>query len=143
MFRYVIQIRNDYTDLANAIREISLQLKQQGMAAEFISTVNLGLEEVITNVLKHAYDDQNEHRIDIELIWSGDEFQMEINDDGQEFNPLTQPEPIATQPLEERQPGGWGIPLVRRLFDSVTYERKTNRNLLVLRKRIDADMSAQ
>ncbi|MBR3725132.1 MAG: ATP-binding protein [Bacteroidales bacterium] len=52
------------------------------------------------------------------------------------FDPTIREEVDTTLPVEERPIGGLGIHLIRRLMDSINYERREGRNILTLRKRI-------
>ena len=135
MFRRIIRIRNDLAELQRASREAARFLESQGLAPYFVRTMNLGLEEVVTNIIKYGYDDKRERRIEIKLSLTASELRIVVVDDGREFNPLGHPEPDRTKPLEGREPGGLGIHFLRQLFDDVQYERKSHRNMLVLRKR--------
>jgi anti-sigma regulatory factor (Ser/Thr protein kinase) len=137
MLPCILHVRNTYGELERAVREITQLLESQGMAPHFIRMVNLGLEEVVTNILKYGYDDPQEHQIEIALLSADSELRLEVTDDGHEFNPLGHPEPDADKPLEDREPGGLGISFVRKLFDEVQYRRETGKNILTLRKRVD------
>jgi serine/threonine-protein kinase RsbW len=67
--------------------------------------------------------------------------EVTIEDDGPPFDPLARPDPVVALPLENRQPGGLGIALVKALMDDVRYER-TTRNVLIIRKRMEAGPAA-
>jgi len=133
----MIHIRNSNSELERALREITRLLESEGMAPRFIRLVDLGLEEVITNILKYGYDDRQEHEIEIALVAAESELSLEVRDDGHEFNPLEHPEPDADKRLEEREPGGLGISFVRKLFDEVRYRREAGKNILTLHKRVE------
>ena len=53
-------------------------------------------------------------------------------------DPLARPGPELDRPLEDRPVGGLGIFLVRQLMDEASYERRHDRNRLVLKKRWSA-----
>jgi serine/threonine-protein kinase RsbW len=59
-----------------------------------------------------------------------------IEDDGVAFDPLARAAPDVTADLDEREIGGLGIHLVRTLMDGMTYERRGERNVLVIVKRV-------
>jgi len=59
---------------------------------------------------------------------------MEFEDRGREFNPLEVAEPDLETPIEDRQLGGLGIHLVKKMVDVATYRREGDRNILLLRK---------
>ena len=60
--------------------------------------------------------------------------EMEFEDRGREFNPLEIGEPDFETPVEERQLGGLGIHLVKKMMDETKYRREGDRNILLLRK---------
>ena len=96
--------------------------------------INLVLEELIVNTIFYGYDDQDEHTIDINIAFEDKILQLQIGDDGREFNPLLHPEADTTSDLSERKPGGLGIHFVRKIMDEITYTRSGNKNILKLTK---------
>jgi anti-sigma regulatory factor (Ser/Thr protein kinase) len=62
-----------------------------------------------------------------------------ITDEGTPFDPTTRKEVDTTLPVEERPIGGLGILLVRKLMDSINYERIDGKNVLTLRKNLIKD----
>ncbi|MBQ6033357.1 MAG: ATP-binding protein, partial [Prevotella sp.] len=60
-------------------------------------------------------------------------------DEGTPFDPTTRKEVDTTLPVEERPIGGLGILLVRKLMDSINYERIDGKNVLTLRKNLIKD----
>ena len=139
MSRFTIQILNSYPELERAIREISKLLESKEVPPGLIHTVNLGLEEVVTNILKYGYDDKLEHKIEIALVCAKSNLRIEVADDGHEFNPLQHPEPDRQKPVEDRQPGGLGISVLRKLFNAVEYRRQAGRNILMMVKDLEQD----
>src|SRR5882672_3968772 len=133
MFHRTLHIRNDVGELQRTSHEVTELLESEGLDPHFVRTVNLGLEEAVTNVLKYGYDDEGEHQIEITLRLTASELQMVVADDGHAFNPLEQPEPDTSKPLEDREPGGLGIHFLRKLFDEVQYRRDAAKNFLTLR----------
>ena len=75
----------------------------------------LSLEEAVTNVIKYAFADELEHRIDVEARLGPSEIVIEVIDDGREFDPVSAPPPDFDLPFEERPVGGLGIHLLRKL----------------------------
>jgi anti-sigma regulatory factor (Ser/Thr protein kinase) len=62
---------------------------------------------------------------------------MVIEDDAAPFNPLAVERPDTALAAEDRQIGGLGIEIVRRLMDSIEYQRVEDRlNRLTLRRRL-------
>jgi len=98
--------------------------------------VQVALEEHLTNILQHGFDDHVEHQIQIGVGLSGKELCLEVQDDGRAFNPLTYPAPDLSVPLDQRPIGGLGIHMIRKSLDGVDYRREDGKNVLVMIKRI-------
>jgi len=94
--------------------------------------VDLCLNEAVSNVIRHAYDDRESHEIVVELAREPDALVMGIEDDGRPFDPLSISMTCAAS-LEDAQPGGRGIMLLRGAADSTGYERRGGRNRLTAR----------
>jgi serine/threonine-protein kinase RsbW len=95
----------------------------------------LALEEAVANVIHHAFADMPPpHRIEVELAIGADRVSALVIDNGEPFDPSDAPEPNTTLPLEQRDPGGLGIRLIRRMMDRVDYRRVAGENRLRLEK---------
>jgi anti-sigma regulatory factor (Ser/Thr protein kinase) len=99
--------------------------------------MDLALEEHFANLLEHAYPGGGYHQIRVRFARAGNWLEVEVEDDGREFNPLLAPEPDISLPLEERPIGGLGIHLMKQFLDELEYRREGVRNLVRLRKRLD------
>jgi serine/threonine-protein kinase RsbW len=94
------------------------------------------IDEIVTNIVSHGDPVDPGASIDVWFERHGETVEVRVADDGAAFDPMSQPAPDLSAPLEDRRPGGLGIALVRGLMDDVRYER-TSRNILLVRKRID------
>jgi anti-sigma regulatory factor (Ser/Thr protein kinase) len=99
---------------------------------------DLVLEEHLTNVMSYAYDDRREHEIRVCLEASATQLVVEVEDDGRAFDPTQAPEMDTSLPLDQRPIGGLGIHFIRRCMDEVRYQRRGNRNVLRMVKRLPA-----
>ena len=77
-------------------------------------------------------------QVELRMSLREDSLEVMVIDDAAAFNPLEAPRPDVTQPLERRKVGGLGVVLVGKLMDAMEYERKGDRNQLVLRRRLSA-----
>src|SRR5438105_12865810 len=119
-----LRITNDFAELERLQREATTFLRDQGVSEGTIYTLTLALEEMITNIIKYGYDDTLAHEIEIELDIRDNQARVAILDDGHPFNPLARPEVDVNKPIEDRDIGGLGIHLVRKMLDEVDYERR-------------------
>ena len=86
------------------------------------------LDEITSNIVKHS--GASGFEIDIELIDNPAGVKLLFIDDGVAYDPLTHTDPNTSIPAAERPIGGLGIMMVKKMADSVSYERKLNRNFL-------------
>lgn len=94
--------------------------------------VQLALDEILSNIVRHG-DEGSAAGVDLTFSLAGGVVAVEVVDQSRAFNPLLAPEPCTSGPLQDREPGGLGIALVRRLMDEALYERRHNRNYFVMR----------
>lgn len=92
--------------------------------------VQLVLEELLSNVVRHAFDDDGPRAIDVSLRRVDGAIELVVRDDGVAFDPLAAPAVDVTAPLEQRRPGGLGIHLVRETAQALCYTRTDGRNEL-------------
>lgn len=98
--------------------------------------VNLALDEIVTNIVLHGFEDADGQEFEVRLTASPGTVTGEIEDGGAAFNPLDAPAPDLNAPLDERALGGLGIHLVKNLMDKVDYRRDGEKNVLTILKRI-------
>ncbi len=106
-----------------------------GFGASLVMTLNLVLEEAVTNVVMHGYDDESIHPIELHFVYSGEDIQITMVDDGRAYDPTLRPDPDISLSAVNRQVGGLGVFLIKKMMDKVDYQREGNRNILRLSKR--------
>ena len=105
---------------------------------KFIPKIDLAVEEIFINIVKYAYNG-GDGDVDIEVKATDNKVVISFEDTGVAFNPLEIEEADVTLPIEEREIGGLGIYMVRKIMDNVEYMYKENRNVLVIEKNIDVE----
>jgi len=86
--------------------------------------LDLLIEEIFMNVCCYAYPDSMQGVVTLTYsIPAPGELQVEVADQGAEFNPLAAAPPDLTLNLEGRPIGGLGIFLVKTLAPSAIYRR--------------------
>jgi len=96
--------------------------------------IDVAVEEIFVNISNYAYKpDKGEVTVHIS---TGQKISIKFEDNGREYNPIEQEEPDLDGPLTEREIGGLGILLVKRLMDDIKYTRVENKNILVITKNI-------
>lgn len=115
---------------------VSALCAQHSISPDIEYDLNLAMDEMITNITKHAYPQGGRHQFTVQISLSPEEFMARIEDDGREFNPIKHPDPNLDAPLEIRKEGGLGIYLVRQIMTSIEYQRLPGKNLVTLRKKL-------
>ncbi|MBQ8759939.1 MAG: ATP-binding protein [Bacteroidales bacterium] len=129
-------MRNDIADialLADFVEKLSEE-SQLPMDAGF--KLNLALEEAVSNVMKYAYPEGEEHEITLTVKIDAGKMIFELSDTGKPFDPTMTEAPDVTLSAEERSIGGLGIFLVKNIMQSVEYHRVGNRNILVMKYKL-------
>jgi phosphoserine phosphatase len=92
-----------------------------GVDRRLLGSVDLALEELFTNMVKYSPESGEPVRVDLATVAGGVE--VTLTDSGVEPFDVTQaPDADIHAPIEERQPGGLGLHLVRRLVDHIGYD---------------------
>ena len=118
--------------LAPVLRAVEGILRSRDVPAATLHDCVLVLEELLANVLMHAYGGHRGHLAHVGIRVSPGEIAIRIEDTGPPFNPLAAPEPDLEAPVAERPVGKLGLVLVRRLVDRWEYARDGATNVLTL-----------
>jgi serine/threonine-protein kinase RsbW len=124
---------NEPFEVSRAAAWLDTLLIDTGISPRVIASLQVALEEVLSNILSHAYTDTGSHKIEVRVAVDSAAVTLEFFDDGIPFDP-TQHEAAPRDGNVSTRPGGMGLLFVRRLMDDVAFERAANRNHLTLRK---------
>jgi len=102
-----------------------------------VLSLNLVLEEAFTNIVNYGFDDSDIHIVEIGFSLDTGILTIEIRDDGHKWDPTLKAAPDITLSAEERPIGGLGIFLIRKIMDTVEYKRFQNKNVLILKKKVE------
>jgi anti-sigma regulatory factor (Ser/Thr protein kinase) len=97
--------------------------------------VVVSMDEMLSNVLKYAHDDDLDHHFSFRCDLEGELLKVQLIYAGREFDPTTVPDPQIGGDLDDRPVGGLGIYLVKKLMDDIDYRRQGGLNHLVICKR--------
>ena len=128
-----LTISNDLGELARVNDSATLLLEGSGVAAKKVYLTCLALEELLSNVIRHAYEAPGKHEISVCLRLEKGQVLLQVEDDGREFDPLSAPAIDLDVPLERRRVGGLGIHLLRKVASEIRYARAGDRNRLDVR----------
>src|SRR5574341_217982 len=101
-------------------------------------SVQVVLDELLSNTLTYGFAGREGGEVTVEAVLRADRVCLTLIDDGRPVDPFGRAAPDTALPVEERRVGGLGIHLVRHMMDEVSYQRRADRNVVVLAKRLTA-----
>ena len=122
--------RTSYEELTELVAAIEMLGEQDGWSGALTFRVSLVVDELAQNIIDYAYSDARGD-VEVAVASRGETVVIEIVDEGQPFDPLTEaPAPDLTSPIEDRPIGGLGVHFTLTLMDNVEYSRESGRNCL-------------
>jgi serine/threonine-protein kinase RsbW len=117
--------------------------EQAGIGPEDQFDLRLSIEEVAANVMMHGYGQRTPGPLEISLCADNEQVTVTICDRAAPFDPEEAPQPDLSVPAEERQVGGLGWHLVKKIVDQLSYRYDpTYGNTVTLVKRLSRDPDA-
>ncbi|MBQ6957416.1 MAG: ATP-binding protein [Bacteroidales bacterium] len=99
--------------------------------------IRLSIEEAVENVVRYAYEGgMGWIEVGTELDEEGVMLTILLRDAGVPFNPLEKPDPDVSLSVEDREIGGLGIFLCKKLMDHIEYKYEDGCNILTMTKRV-------
>jgi len=99
-------------------------------------SLHVVLDELLSNTIVYGFAGREGGEVTVEAVLRADRGCITLTDDGRPFDPFGVAAPDTALPVEQRRIGGLGIHLVRRMMDEVSYDRRGDRNVVVLAKRL-------
>lgn len=133
-----VQIKNQMPEMAVVEEKFQEYAERIGVPDADRQSMNMVLDDLLNNVISYAYPEGGDHVILVDVTLRGSRLVLMIEDDGIPFNPFAEQEPDTEKPLEEREIGGLGIQLVRKTMDEYHYQRRANKNVVLVVKELGA-----
>jgi len=129
-----LEIKASLENLNKMLDFINTELDKHGCPQDIREKIDIAAEEIFVNIADYAYADGGADGAVVISISVTDKIVISFEDTGKHYNPLDKQEPDLDKPLMERDIGGLGIFLVKKLMDNVEYTRVDNKNVLVMTK---------
>lgn len=99
--------------------------------------LRLSIEEAVENVVRYAYDG-GIGWLETNIDFNQDTLLLtiQLRDAGVPFNPLEKTDPDVTLSAEDRNIGGLGIYLCKKMMDNIEYRYEDGNNVLTMTKRV-------
>ncbi len=123
-------------ELDNVIKFINSEVEKD-VDKKTLLKIDVVIEEIFVNIASYAYKQEENGFVDISIKNENNKIIISFEDMGVPFNPLLKENPDITLSAENREPGGLGIYMMKKMMDNVEYIYKDNKNILVIEKNID------
>jgi serine/threonine-protein kinase RsbW len=128
-----LNLRSRLSDLAQIHFWIERLASQHKIPANMQFAMNLCLEEVLSNIIRHGYSCNPDRSIAIQFESPlENQFVFVVEDEAPAFNPVASPELPALNALEDGPIGGQGLRLLRRFADALDYQATPTGNRLTI-----------
>jgi len=128
-------IKNEISEVQRAMIIFEEFAHEHRIPMPVMLKVNIVLDELLSNIIKYGFEDEDRLQlIDIKIELQAGKLLLEISDRGLPFNPFQKTPPDLSKSIEEREIGGLGIHLVRKLMDEHSYKRKIDQNVVLMIK---------
>ena len=113
-------------------------LEKVGCAPRPLMQLHVVLDKAFSNIARYAYK-QRKDRGSVTVRFEYDPetktAAITFTDHGRPYNPLEKEDPDVTLSAEERNIGGLGIFLTKKLMDDISYRHENGANILCIRKK--------
>ena len=124
-------------NLGKVIGFVDSRLDRVDCPAKAKMQLQLAVEEIFVNIANYAYaPDKGKATVRVEISEEPVTVAITFIDRGVPYDPLKKVDPDVTLSANERQIGGLGIFMTKKVMDDVNYEYKNGQNILTLKKRI-------
>lgn len=124
-FEFLDEIRDFVAEVA----------RSGGFDEKEVYSIQLAADEAASNIIEHAYEDVADGQIELTCEMQGSTLFITMQDHGRPFDVKKIKKPNLKANLSERQIGGLGIYLMRKLMDEVKYQSSGAGNILTMAKR--------
>tara|TARA_Y100001935_G_scaffold18607_1_gene13646 strand:+ start:1815 stop:3713 length:1899 start_codon:yes stop_codon:yes gene_type:complete len=133
----VISLNNDIDELIKLQHVTTAFSKKHQLQDKIEKSINLVLEELLSNTIFYGYQDSNPHTIFVRFLFKNNKVTIHVEDDAIPFNPLTDAPDVDTiSDISDRPVGGLGVHIIKKMVDDIQYQRINEKNQLTIVKEL-------
>ncbi|RKI38091.1 ATP-binding protein [bacterium D16-51] len=116
---------------------VNEQLEAIGCPMKAQTQIDIAIDELFGNIVHYAYHPEiGAATVRVEVEEEPLAVRISFIDNGISYDPLARDDPDVTLSAEEREIGGLGIYMVKKIMDNISYEYKDGQNILRILKKI-------
>lgn len=123
-----ISVTPDQSSIETVADFLSATLEKWETPVKLANKAKIAVDEIYSNVVYYS----GATTAEIILTEKGERLEIRFEDDGKPYDPTTAKEPNITLSAEEREIGGLGIFMVKRMAAEIDYKYQNGKNVLVI-----------
>jgi sigma-B regulation protein RsbU (phosphoserine phosphatase) len=129
-----MKLQANVKNLSRLINFINKELEKVRCQPDMCDVIDVVVEEIFVNIANYAYEpDIGDVIISVS---ASDKVEIKFEDNGKHYNPIETDDPNLEIDISQREIGGLGIYLVKKLVDFIEYSRVEDKNVLVIVKKL-------
>ena len=134
-----LELEAKLENLPEALGFIERHLESVDCPMKTQMQISVAAEEIFVNIASYAYAPAvGRATVRVEVTDAPVSVTITFMDNGKPFDPTGMADPDVTLPAEERDVGGLGIFMTKKIMDDVRYEYRDGKNILTLKKDLQA-----
>ena len=135
--KYSFNIPSSKDKLRQMRKFVTTVLQKHQVSDLEINMMVLAVDEVCANIIIHGQPGSEEEYVRLNIDVNTNGVWFEIIDKGDAFDILKYNEPVLGDLVKNKQKGGMGIMLVKKIMDEIDFKSSRNQNRLKLFKKVD------
>jgi anti-sigma regulatory factor (Ser/Thr protein kinase) len=123
-------------NLDRVLDYVNESLERMGCSMKNQIQIDMAVEELFVNIAHYAYKGKIGDAVVIAGPEPGGVLRITFRDWGIPFDPLKKTDPDISLSAEERQIGGLGIFMAKKVMDTMAYRYENGQNVLTMTKKI-------
>lgn len=134
MFNESLTVRANYEEIRQPCERLRHNLRQAGVSEEIAGQCELALQELLTNLVDHAYEGNPNGQIAVRMAGNRGQIFIQTEDTG--LPAKIKMEDVHMPDPEDLAEGGYGMAIIRSLMDDVRYETAQGKNVWIMVKNL-------
>lgn len=123
-----LTLSNQRAEIARVHSTLAEFLDEEGVPPGMAHRVKLVVEELVVNVIQHAFADDAKHAILLDVRTEPGGIAVVVEDDGKPFDPRAVSPLKIGELLEAGRSGGLGVAIIKKMARDLEYVRAGGRN---------------
>ena len=123
----------DHGSYSDVMAHIRKELESSGCPQNVIRDVEICSSEILANIDMYAYQEKG-GELGVAIRVADRKAKVVFRDKGPEYNPLLKDNPDIEMRIKDHKVGGFGLFIVRKMMDEVTYSRDSEYNVLTIKR---------